>query len=136
MTATRNTDKAFAGGWRIVETEVWEEDALDTVQPAFVRFDDECIGSFGMIVIQAGIDCRFGVRDGRPLVEFTFEGDDDGHPCTGRAWATIEPDGKLRGRLFIHLGDDSEFVAERAAPSSPRATRPRRPRSGKSTRRR
>lgn len=135
MTATRNTDKAFTGGWRIVETEVWAEDALDTVQPAFVRFDDECIGSFGMIVIQAGIDCRFGVRDGRPLVEFTFEGDDDGHPCTGRAWATIEPDGKLRGRLFIHLGDDSEFVAERAAQSSPRPARPRRPRSGKPLRR-
>jgi len=47
------------------------------------------------------------------LIVFTFEGDDDGHPCTGRAWAEIQSDGKLRGRIYIHLGDDSEFVAKR-----------------------
>ena len=94
MTATRrNTDGAFAGVWRIVETALWAEDALDMIQPAFVRFDDECIGSLGMIAIEAGIDCRFGMRGGRPLVELTFEGDDDGHPCSGRASATIDPDG-------------------------------------------
>jgi len=52
-------------------------------------------------------------RDGKPFVEFTFEGDDDGHPCTGRAWAQIESDGRLRDRIYIHLGDDSEFMAER-----------------------
>lgn len=28
--------------------------------------------------------------------------------------AKIESDGKLLGRIYIHLGDDSEFVAERA----------------------
>lgn len=111
---TRETPTAFSGTWRIIETELWDADALDTVQPAFIRFDDEMIGSLGMIVIQAGLDCRFGDRDGKPFVELTFEGDDDGHPCTGRAWAKIESDGKLRGRIHIHLGDDSEFVAERA----------------------
>ena len=87
------------------------------MQPAFSRFDDEMVGSFGMIVIQAGIACRFGTRDGKPLVEFTFEGDDDGHPCSGRAFGVVEPGGKLRGRIYIHLGDDSEFVAERATES-------------------
>jgi hypothetical protein len=110
---TRNTPEAFAGRWHIVETSVWDQDALDTVQPAFIKFDDESIGSLGMIVIGAGLDCRFGTRDGKPLVEFTFEGDDDGHPCSGRGFGVIDADGKLRGRLFLHLGDDSEFVAER-----------------------
>src|SRR4051812_34689609 len=110
----RTTATAFSGTWRIASTDLWDTDALDTMQLAFIKFDDESIGSFGMIVISAGIDCRFGTRDGKPLVEFTFDGDDDGHPCTGRAWAVIEGDGKLRGRIFIHLGDDSGFVAERA----------------------
>lgn len=110
----RTTATAFSGTWRITSTELWDTDALDTVEPAFIKFEDESIGSFGMIVISAGIDCRFGTRDGKPLVEFTFDGDDDGHPCTGRAWGVIEDDGKIRGRMFIHLGDDSGFVAERA----------------------
>jgi hypothetical protein len=89
-TPTRKTPASFSGTWRIIETEVWGPDALDTVQPALIRFDDEMIGSIAMIVIQAGLDCRFGERDGKPLVELTFEGDDDGHPCTGRAWAAID----------------------------------------------
>ena len=111
----RITPPIFHGIWRISETELWDQEALDTVQPAFIRFDEECVGSIGMIVIQAGLDCRYSEREGKPLVEFTFEGDDDGHPCTGRGWAALEPDQKLRGRLYIHLGDDSEFVAERDA---------------------
>jgi hypothetical protein len=113
VTSSRETNAAFSGSWHIVETELWDQDALDLVQPAFIKFDDECIGSFGMIAIGAGIDCRFSTRDGKPLVEFTFDGDDDGHPCSGRGWGVIDADGKLRGRLFLHLGDDSEFVAER-----------------------
>jgi hypothetical protein len=121
--------EAFSGSWRIIETELWDGDALDTVQPAFIRFDDDRVGSIGMIVIQAGLDCHFRERDGQPLVEFTFEGDDDGHPCSGRGWAAIDGDGKLRGRFFIHLGDDSEFVAERqdepTAASKPRPSRSR-----------
>ncbi len=131
--ADRTTATAFGGAWRITSTELWDTDALDTMQPAFIKFDDESIGSFGMIVISAGIDCRFGARDGKPLVEFTFDGDDDGHPCTGRAWGVIEDDGMIRGRMFIHLGDDSSFVAERARAASGRtprasATKSKRPR--------
>ncbi len=131
--ADRTTATAFGGTWRITSTELWDTDALDTMQPAFIKFDDESIGSFGMIVISAGIDCRFGTRDGNPLVEFTFEGDDDGHPCTGRAWGVIEDDGMIRGRMFIHLGDDSGFVAERARAATVRtprasATKSKRPR--------
>jgi len=110
---TRSTPATFRGSWHIVETELWDQDALDLVQPAFIKFDAECIGSLGMIAIGAGIDCRFSARDGEPFVEFTFDGDDDGHPCCGRGLGVIDTDGKLRGRLFIHLGDDSEFVAGR-----------------------
>lgn len=133
---SRATPKTFAGSWHIVETELWDQDALDLVQPAFIKFDEECIGSFGMIAIGAGIDCRFSTREGKPFVDFTFDGDDDGHPCSGRGWGVIDVDGKLRGRLFLHLGDDSEFVAERsgdgerAAPGNARPRkRPRRRRA-------
>jgi hypothetical protein len=133
---SRITPKTFAGTWRITETEVWDQDALDTVQPAFIKFDDECIGSLGMIVIGAGLDCRFGSRDGKALVEFTFEGDDDGHPCSGRGFGAVDADAKLRGRLFIHLGDDSEFLAERSDVGAERAPSVVRPRTRPRRRRR
>lgn len=103
----------FRGHWRIATTEVWGRDSLDLVQPAFLRFDDNRLGQLGMIAIRADLDCRYGDRDGKPLVEFTFEGDDDGHSCHGRGWAILDADGLLRGRLHIHQGDDSGFVAER-----------------------
>lgn len=53
-------------------------------------------------------------RDGRPGVEFSWQGDDDGDPASGRGWAVLESDGSLRGRIYVHLGDDSGFHAMRA----------------------
>jgi len=36
----------------------------------------------------------------------------NGTPLTGRGWARF--DGKeLNGMMYIHLGDDSEFIAKR-----------------------
>jgi len=105
--------QSIRGEWRITATELWARDALDLVQPAFVRFGADRLGELGMIAVRAELDCRYGERDGHPLVEFTFAGDDEGDPCLGRGWAALEADGRLRGRLHIHHGDETEFVAER-----------------------
>ncbi len=103
------TPKAFAGTWRITEAELWDEDALDMVAPAHVTFAADGLGHFQMIAVEGGTDCRFeGNR-----VEFSWVGDDDGHESNGRGWAEIGKDGKLRGRIFFHQGDDSSFVAKR-----------------------
>jgi hypothetical protein len=40
------TPKKFAGKWRIVETEPWDEDALDLVVPAHITFDADGLGRF------------------------------------------------------------------------------------------
>jgi hypothetical protein len=57
------------------------------------------------------VDCREVERDGRPGVEFSWEGNDECDPASGRGWAVLEKDGSLRGRIFFHLGDDSGFAA-------------------------
>lgn len=59
--------------------------------------------------------CYYSQRDGKPLVEFSWNGHDDGRPKNGRGYAVLESDGTLRGRLFLHQGDDSGFVAERSS---------------------
>ena len=101
--------KKFLGAWRIVETELWDEDALDLVVPAHMTFKENGLGTFRMIAVQGEIDARFeGNR-----VEFSWVGDDDGSESSGRGWGEIGTDGKLRGRIYFHQGDDSAFVARR-----------------------
>jgi len=101
----------IAGRWRITEAELWDRDALNLVEPAFIEFTKDGSGSFGFIAVQGEVDCREVERDGRPGVDFSWEGNDECDPASGRGWAVLEKDGSLRGRIFFHLGDDSAFTA-------------------------
>lgn len=104
---------SVAGRWRVVHVDLWDQDAVDLVAPGFIEFEPNCMGSLGFVAIQAGLDWREAPREGRPGVEFTWEGFDENDPVSGRGWATLEPDGSLRGRLYFHLGDDTGFHAAR-----------------------
>lgn len=104
----------FIGVWRIVEMEVWPRDWLDTDGPAFIAFDDDSLGELRFGTIQGELDCRFGEQDGRPLVEFSWEGMSEMAPACGRGWARLERPGIIAGRVFIHQGDDSTFTAEKS----------------------
>jgi hypothetical protein len=90
-----------------------ESDALDLVAPAFIEFGKDGSGGFGFIAVQGEMDCREVERDGRTGVEFSWEGNDECDPASGRCWAVLEEDGALHGRIFFHLGDDSGFTAVR-----------------------
>ena len=93
----------IAGRWRITEAELWDCDALDLVAPAFIEFaEDGSSGSFGFIAVQGEMDCREVERDGQPGVEFSWEGNDECDPASGRGWAALEEDGSLCGRIFFH----------------------------------
>ncbi len=109
------TPEAFIGYWRITEMEVWSADYLDLVVPAFIEFDREEMGRFQFGTVRGWLDCRFGERDRGPVVDFSWEGENDNDPGCGRGWGLLRGD-RLEGRLYIHRGDDSAFVASRAAP--------------------
>lgn len=114
------TPGSFLGRWRIVETEVWDRDALDLIVPAQMTFDERGHGHFQMIAVEGGIDCRFhGNR-----VELSWSGEDDRRLKSGRGWAELKSDGTLQGRIYFHCGDDSSFSALReAAPPVTRRVR-------------
>ena len=105
---------SIVGRWQITETEIWDLEALDLVDPAFIEFGHDEMGRFGFIAVEGWMDCQYAERDGRPGVAFTWEGRDDCDPASGRGWAALERDGSLRGRIYFHLGDDSGFRAVRA----------------------
>ncbi|MFQ5923677.1 MAG: hypothetical protein ACE5M4_12620 [Anaerolineales bacterium] len=104
--------KQFLGTWRLVETEMWDSDALDLLGPAHITFGTNQLGEIQLIAIQGSIDYRASERDSKPYVEFSWSGFDDNDQSSGRGWARLEG-ARLLGRFFIHQGDDSGFVAER-----------------------
>ena len=88
-----------------------ERDAIDLVGPGFIELTADGAGSFRFIVVHGYIDGRHVELHGRPGVEFTWDGTDEGDRVSGRGWARLEENGSLRGHLFFHAGDDSGFRA-------------------------
>lgn len=111
---TRVATELLIGYWRIVAMELWDRDYLDLEVPAHLTLGGARSGSFQFGAVRGGIDYRVSAREGRPFLEFSWEGFNDTDPSSGRGWATVEGD-ELRGRLFLHMGDDSAFTAQRAA---------------------
>ncbi len=105
-------EQLVEGRWRIVETGMWDQEALDLVAPAHITFGRNGLGEMQLIAIGASIDYRVDERRGTRVVEFSWSGFDEMDPSSGRARAKIEGD-TMRGELFIHQGDQSTFVAKR-----------------------
>ena len=80
--------KAFAGRWRIVETDVWDNDFLDEVEEAHITFQGGSDGEIAFGALNGGLDVRYGSRDGSAYAEFSWEGFDDSKAACGRGWAT------------------------------------------------
>ncbi len=106
MAKSRNP---FLGRWRIVASELWAPEDLDTVVPAHINFGRDRLGELELIAIGASIDYRVGKRDGSPIVEFTWED----QPVSGRGWVRLSGGDEIVGRLFIHQGDETGFTAKR-----------------------
>jgi hypothetical protein len=49
---------SIIGRWRITEMDNWDQEAVDLVQPGFIEFDDDGLGSLGFIVVTGELDCR------------------------------------------------------------------------------
>jgi hypothetical protein len=113
-----STVTRLIGRWRIVAMDVWDQDAIDLMGPGFIEFTEDGMGEFGFVAVRGQLDCRSVERDGRPSIEFSWEGDDDGDQVSGRGWATLTEEGEVTGHLFIHLGDDSDFRATPFGPST------------------
>ncbi|MGH7731073.1 MAG: hypothetical protein ACRENJ_07470, partial [Candidatus Eiseniibacteriota bacterium] len=116
MTPPKTTNP-FIGRWRITEMELWGREDLDLVGPAFLEFARDGIGEFQFIAVQGCLDCRVSERGGMPMVEFSWEGQDDGDDSLGRGWAILR-EGILEGRWYFHRGDDSWFRATKVARSA------------------
>lgn len=104
-------EQLVEGRWRIVATEIWDREALDLVVPAHITFGRNGLGEMELIAIRASIDYRVEASGGALVLEFSWSGFDEMDACSGRARARIEGE-TMRGKLFIHQGDESSFIAK------------------------
>lgn len=101
---------AFVGIWRITEMEVWGQDYVDMEVPGFFQIRSDGTGQFQFGLVSADIDGRTEQYDNTLRFEFSWSGKDESDPVCGRGWAIIEND-ELKGRIYLHLSDDSAFRA-------------------------
>lgn len=101
---------SIEGQWRITEMNLWDEEAIDRLGPAFIEFKGRG-GQFRFIAVEGRMDCRREQRNGPPLIDFAWEGNDECDPANGRGRVTLQQDGSLTGHIYFHRGDDSGFKA-------------------------
>lgn len=123
----------FAGTWRITWMELWEPDVIDLDGEARFEFTGRG-GKFQFICVHGLMDCRYSVAHGVPQVEFSWDGQDEAAPASGRGVARISED-NLAGRIYFHNGDDSGFSAwPKGRPKASKRTAPKsRPRAPEAT---
>ncbi|HEY1603569.1 MAG TPA: hypothetical protein VGG64_28470 [Pirellulales bacterium] len=92
----------------------WDDEYINEEDQAYFEFDNRLSGEFHFGYVHGFMDCRITQRDGGPLVEWTWEGNDEMHDAQGRGWATLEKANELHGMIFFHQGDESEFVARKS----------------------
>lgn len=100
------------GRWVIVSMSQWDEECLNEEVRAFIEFEPGQRGEFHFGYVRGGIDYRDIQREGKPAVEFSWDGNDEMDPAQGRGWAVLDGE-RLSGMIFFHQGDESEFEAER-----------------------
>ena len=108
----KKAKKAAVGNWRITGMEVWDADYFDMEVPAHITIRDDLTGEFQFGLVQGDLDARVSVTDSVTRLEFSWSGFDENDPMSGRGWLEVTSD-QARGRIFIHLGDDSAFTAVR-----------------------
>lgn len=100
----------ISGKWRIIEMDLWDQVAIDLLEPAFIEFEGNG-GPFRFMAVDGWMDCRHGQRNGWPYLDFTWDGTDECDHASGRGWVTLQRDGSLNGHIYFHHGDDPGFKA-------------------------
>ena len=112
MAKKAKTKSPLQGRWRITWMEQWDQDFVDAEVEGYFEFGPNDMGLFQFGFVQGEIDYRKGIRDSQPCVEFTWDGNDECSAAQGRGWAILDGN-EIKGMIFIHQGDESEFKAEK-----------------------
>lgn len=95
------------GIYSIIDMEKWDEDVLQMDGPAFIEITDRS-GRLHSVCVDGLLD----VESSDDRIMFSWSGSDDGRPVGGAGFARLEG-GVMKGRLWLHRGEHSDFTAVR-----------------------
>lgn len=78
----------------------------------YLTFDPDDVSKFRIGDIQGTMDCRIVRYEEFEKIEFSWKGKSGNLLASGRGWTYMRSD-RLKGRLFIHDGEDFGFIAVR-----------------------
>jgi hypothetical protein len=107
-------DCRLIGRWRILESDLWDRDHLDLVEPAMMTIRADGHGEIAFGAMQAGLELEYS----RNLVFFTWAGFEEGDQFTGSGSAELTDDGTIEIEFAYHLGDEAILKAERMTSST------------------
>jgi len=116
MSSRAPTKSQYTGTWHITEMDCWDADYINLVVPGYIRIDRDGHGFMQFGAVEADLDCRVEDVADIERLEFTFQGFDEGDPISGRGWGTASGS-EMTGRIFIHQGDESGFMAAKTSPA-------------------
>ena len=99
----------LVGRWRIVEADLWDNNYLDLVEPAYVAFDEKGRGEFAFGVSNATMDLEYS----HSVIFFKWVGFDEGDEMSGSGSAELDDMGLLEIELSFDNGDDATLKARR-----------------------
>ncbi len=76
----------IVGRWLIESMEQWDRDFIDEEVRGYFEFDTKGSGDFQFGFVHGQINYRLSERDGKPALEFTWDGNDEMAPAEGRGW--------------------------------------------------
>jgi hypothetical protein len=104
----------YSGVWHIYEMEMWDEDYFNMEVQAYIKVGPKGLGEFQFGLVSGYIDGET-VKDGTDeRFEFTWEGNDECDAALGNGWLRLKGEDHIEGRIKLHLGDSSKFLAKRA----------------------
>lgn len=113
-TETEQSPKmTFEGTWRIYEMEMWDEDYINMDVQAYITLNDRGTGEFQFGLVSGYVDGEIVKDNETERFEFTWEGNDEGDEAFGGGWVRLKTAGELEGRIKLHGGDSSMFLAKR-----------------------
>jgi uncharacterized protein YndB with AHSA1/START domain len=104
----------YKGIWHIIEMDMWDEIYCNMEVQAYIRVGSNSLGDFQFGLVSGQIDGETVTLGNIERFEFTWDGQDECDPVSGSGWLRITGKDTLKGRIKLHLGDSSNFLAVRA----------------------
>lgn len=102
------------GTYEIIEMSEWDREAIDLIEPGYIRIQGNR-GELHFICVNGDMDIR---RNKSGAYKFSWDGNDECDPASGYGEFVRDGD-TLTGRIYIHNGDDSSFVAKKISGNGP-----------------